>query len=323
MTAQVPLYINSLNELQRMTPAHVSVIAENAGYQYALNPSATLEVVGNAGVDSIGDMVDTRKTAGSATSTQGGYASEAATPDIGTTSTIYSTVRQVNQSVSQPTSTTKTFPVYVNALNELQCMTETDFIDTFISPAFSGMASTTNYRGAYTVFAGNVTIPGYVQVSSQPIFTDTRANPAAYTQGGIPEALDQPVTIQSYYLYLYGGLVPSGSSDYSSTLPIYADADNNLRRYTKAEFDTLLSNYVRYAAVGVAGQQLNYSISTGVTTNIRGTGMADTTLDGTSAEGYTQGTYGYSGGGNYYSTQEFPTGSPTTNNTYYLKLTKS
>jgi len=323
MTAQVPLYINSLNELQRMTSAHVSVIAENAGYQYALNPSATLEVVGNAGVDSIGDMVDTRRTAGSATSTDGGYASEAATPNTGSTSTTYSTVRQVNQSVSQPTSTTKTFPVYVNALNELQCMTETDFIDTFISPAFSGMSTSTDYRGAYTVFAGNVSVNGYTQVSSQPIFTDTRANPSAYTSGGIPEALDQPITIQSYYLYIYTGTVPSGSSDYSSTLPIYADADNNLRRYTKAEFDTLLSNYARYSAVGAAGQQLSYSISTGVTANIRGTGIADTTLDGTSAEGYTQGAYSYSGSGNYYSTQEFPTGSPTTNNTYYLKLTKS
>lgn len=323
MAAQVPLYINSLNELQRMTSAQVSVIAENAGYQYALNPSATLEVVGNAGVDSIGDMVDTRRTAGSATSQSGGYASEAATPDTGSTSTTYSTVRQVNQSVSQPTSNTKTFPVYVNALNELQCMTETDFIDTFISPALTGMTGSSNYRGAYTVLAGNVSIPGYVQVSAQPIFTDTRANPASYTSGGIPEALDQPITIQSYYLYLYGGLVPSGSDDYISTMPIYADADNNLRRYTKAEFDTLLSNYARYAAVGASGQQLNYSISTGATGNIRGTGMADTTLDGTSAEGYTQGAYSYSGSGNYYATQEFPTGSPTTNNTYYLKLTKS
>ena len=323
MAAQVPLYINSLNEWQRMTSAQVSVIAENAGYQYALNPSATLEVVGNAGVDSIGDMVDTRRTAGSATSQSGGYASEAATPDTGSTSTKYSTVRQVNQSVSQPTSNTKTFPVYVNALNELQCMTETDFIDTFISPALTGMTGSSNYRGAYTVLAGNVSIPGYVQVSAQPIFTDTRANPASYTSGGIPEALDQPITIQSYYLYLYGGLVPSGSDDYISTMPIYADADNNLRRYTKAEFDTLLSNYARYAAVGASGQQLNYSISTGATGNIRGTGMADTTLDGTSAEGYTQGAYSYSGSGNYYATQEFPTGSPTTNNTYYLKLTKS
>ena len=323
MAAQVPLYINSLNELQRMTSAQVSVIAENAGYQYALNPSATLEVVGNAGVDSIGDMVDTRRTAGSATSQSGGYASEAATPDTGSTSTTYSTVRQVNQSVSQPTSNTKTFPVYVNALNELQCMTETDFIDTFISPALTGMTGSSNYRGAYTVLAGNVSIPGYVQVSAQPIFTDTRANPASYTSGGIPEALDQPITIQSYYLYLYGGLVPSGSDDYISTMPIYADADNNLRRYTKAEFDTLLSNYARYAAVGASGQQLNYSISTGATGNIRGTGIADTTLDGTSAEGYTQGAYSYGGGGNYYATQEFPTGSPTTNNTYYLKLTKS
>ena len=45
------------------------------------------------------------------------------------------------------------------------------------------------------------TLSNCTLVSSNPIFTDTRADVSAYGSGDIPETQDQPTTIQNYYLF--------------------------------------------------------------------------------------------------------------------------
>jgi hypothetical protein len=128
-----------------------------------------------------------------------------------------------------------------------------------------------------------------------------------YTIGG--EAVDQPTTIQNYYLHRIDG------NNQSTKTPLYVTAGNDLREYVTADFNTLIGNALKYTAGSSAdGYKITYSYSSG--TN-RGSGMADTILTGT-------GDYKtYQVDGDDYRAQEFPTGTPTTSNTWYLKIYKS
>ena len=128
-----------------------------------------------------------------------------------------------------------------------------------------------------------------------------------YTIGG--EAIDQPTTIQNYYLHRING------ANNTPKTPLYVTAANDLREYVSADFATLLGNALKYTAGSSAdGYKINYSYTSG--TN-RGSGMADTILTGT-------GDYKtHQVDGDDYRAQEFPTGTPTTSNTWYLKISKA
>ena len=129
-----------------------------------------------------------------------------------------------------------------------------------------------------------------------------------YTIGG--EALDQPTTIQNYYLHRI-----DGADNTLTRTPLYILGGNDLRDYTEVAFETLLASHIKYTAAASAdGFKITYSYTTG--TN-RGSGMADTILTGT-------GDYKtYQVDGDDYRAQEFPTGSANTANTWYLKINKS
>ena len=129
-----------------------------------------------------------------------------------------------------------------------------------------------------------------------------------YTIGG--EALDQPTTMQNYYLHRIDGVDNTLTRN-----PVYVLGANDLRDYTEVSFETLLANFIKYeAAASVEGFKINYSYTTG--TN-RGTGMADTILTGT-------GDYQtHQVDGDDYRAQEFPNGSANTANTWFLKIEKN
>ena len=192
-------------------------------------------------------------------------------------------------------------------------MSHQDMLDTFIHPAIDLLTSAstgTDQAGTYQIstsasLSGNTEVSG----SNTPVFVDTRADTSAYTSGGIGETLDQPTTINSYYLQRING------TDNSYTLPIIIDTNNHLQVSPEVTFETLLKNMVKYSAVNDTGYTISYNING--SGNNRGTGMADTRLDGS---------------GNYqtrfvnaddYRAQEFPNGSPQTINTYFLKINKS
>ena len=159
--------------------------------------------------------------------------------------------------------------------------------------------------GILSSLSTSTSVSGSTLVSSTAVFADTRANTSLYTAGGIPETLDQPTTITSYYLHKITG------SDTSYTLPFFINTDNNIQIFAEATFESLLQEWIRHtAAASTDGYKLSYSYTTG---NNRGTGMTDTKLDGS---------------GNYqtrfvnandYRAQEFPNGTAQTQNTYYLK----
>ena len=74
-----------------------------------------------------------------------------------------------------------------------------------------------------------------------------------------------------------------------------------------------MKEMIRYVAVNLNSHKIRYYIG-GSGTNM-GSGMADTKLNGST---YAQREVG----GDDYRTQEFPSGSATTINTYYLKARK-
>ena len=129
-----------------------------------------------------------------------------------------------------------------------------------------------------------------------------------YTIGG--EAIDQPTTIQNYYLHRIDGV-----DNTLTRAPMYVTAGNDLRNYTTTSFETLLASHIKYtAAASTDGYKITYSYTTGLN---RGSGMADTILTGT-------GDYKtHQVDGDDYRAQVFPTGSSVTANTWYLKINKS
>ena len=310
MAVRTPLYNNSGN-LQQMTTAMVTEIVQQTIYQYSTDPSVALSVVSSGG--SLTGLSDTRLQAGAQSTSVSSAPSEATTAEPSVVTVSYDKITSTSTGGSATTDSGKTFPVYLDGLNNIQAMTHQDMLDTFIHPAIDLLTSGstgTDQAGTYHITTSAST-SGSTEVSgsSTPVFVDTRANTSAYTSGSIPETLDQPTTINSYYLQRING------TDNSYTLPIIIDTNNHLQVAPEATFETLLKNMVKYSAVNDTGFTISYNIN-GSGSN-RGTGMADTRLNGS---------------GNYqtrfvnandYRAQEFPNGSPSTINTYFLKINKS
>lgn len=308
MAVRTPLYNDSGN-IKQMTSAMVDEIVDQCVYQYSLNPSVALSVVSSGG--SVGTISDTRLQAGAFSQSATATPSEATTAEPSTVTVNYAKINSSSASVTPTTDTGKTWPCYYNSSNQIQAMSITDVRDTFLHPAIDLLTSGstgTSQGGTYHI-STSTSVSGSSLVSSTAVFQDTRANTSLYTAGGIPETLDQPTTITSYYLHKITG------ADSSYTLPFFINADNNIQIYAEATFESLLQEWMRYtAASSTDGYSISYSYTTG--TN-RGTGMTDTKLNGS---------------GNYqtrfvnandYRAQEFPNGSPQTQNTYYLKINKS
>jgi hypothetical protein len=309
MAVRKPLYNNS-NNLQEMTTTMVDEIVDQVVYQYFLNPSVTLSVVGSSG--NLGTLNDTRLQAGSQSTSVSGFPSEATTAEPSTVTVNYSKISSTNASVSTPTADTgKTWPIYYTDTGEIRAMSLTDVKDTFIHPAIDLLTSgsTTTQQGGTYQISTSTSLTGNTLVSSTAVFTDTRANTSAYTASGIPETLDQPTTITNYYLHKIDG----ANTTYTS--PMFIEGSNDIQAFNQSTFNSLLQEWVRYTAVSSTdGYKIVYGYSSG---NNRGTGMGDTRLNGS---------------GNYqtrfvnandYRAQEFPNGSATTVNTYYLKINKA
>ena len=307
MAVRQPLYYNSGN-LQEMTTTMVEEIVDQIVYQYSLNPSVTLSVVGSSG--NLSAITDTRLRAGAASTSATAFPNQATTAEPSVVTVTYDKVSSTNASITPTSDTGKTWPVYYTSSGEIQAMSLADVKDTFLHPAIDLLQSGstgTQQAGTY-----HITTSSSGAVSATAIFSNTQADTSLYTAGGIGETLDQPTTLTNYYLHQLAG------SDTSYTLPMIIDASNNLQTYPEATFESLMQEWIRYTAVSSTdGYSLSYNIGTSGSGNTRGTGMADTRLNGS---------------GNYqtrfvnaddYRAQEFPNGTSTTINTYYLRINKS
>ncbi len=311
MAVRQPLYYNSGN-LQEMTTTQVNEIVDQIVYQYSLNPSVVLDVVSSGG--SLDSITDTRLQAGAQSTSATAFPNEATTAEPSVVTVTYDKITETRASVTPTTDTGTTWPVYYTSGGGIQSMNLTDVKDTFLHPAIDLLAAgttTTQQAGTYHINTAT-SVSGSTLISSTPIFSDTRADTSAYTAGSIPETQDQPTTITNYYLQKVDG------SDTSYTTPIFVEGSNNLQTYADATFESLLQEWIRYTAVSSSdGYSLSYNIGTSGSGNTRGTGIADTRLNGS---------------GNYqtrfvntddYRAQEFPNGTATTISTYYLRINKS
>jgi len=306
MAVRQPLYYNSSNQVQAMTTTMVDEVVDQIVYQYSQNPSVTLSVVSSSG--SLDAMSDTRLQAGAASTSTTSTPSEATTAEPSVVTVTYDKITETRATVTPTSDTGKTWPVYYNSSNQIQAMTLADVKDTFLHPAIDLLSSGstgTQQAGTY-----HITTSSSGAVSSTAVFANTQADTSAYTAGGIGETLDQPTTLTSYYLHQLAG------SDTSYTLPLFVTGSDMLQSFPEATFESLIQEWIRYTAVSSAdGYSISYNI--GGSGNNRGSGMADTRLNGS---------------GNYqtrfvntndYRAQEFPNGTATAINTYYLNINKS
>ncbi len=313
MAVVKPLYYVS-NNLREMDTTMVGQIVDQAVYQYSLSPSVALSVVSSSGT--LSAINDTRKSAGAQSTSSTSFPGEGTTQEPQTVTVTYDKVTETRTAGSPTADTGKTWPVYYNGSGQIQAMTLTDVKDTFLHPAIDLLASGstgTQQGGTYHV-STSTSVSGSTEVSgaNTAIFTDTRADTGAYAAGSIPETQDQPTTITNYYLHKITGAA------ISYTEPYFLDGSNNIKEFTAAAFNSLLQEWMQYTAVSSGdGYSLSYNIGSSGSGNTRGSGMADTILNGS---------------GNYqtrqvnnddYRAQEFPNGSATTAATYYLRINKS
>jgi hypothetical protein len=308
MAVRAPLY-NDNGNLKEMSTALVDQIVQQTVYQYSLNPSVSLSVVSSGG--SLGTITDTRLQAGSSSSSATNYPSEATTAEPSVVSVSYSKIDSSNASVTPTGDSGKTWPVYYDGTS-IKAMNLQDVKDTFLHPAIDLLTSGstgTDQAGTYHISTSS-SVAGSTLVSATPVFSDTGADTSAYTAGSIPETQDQPTTLTNYYLQRING------TDTSFTSPVFIRSDDQIQIYPTATFQSLLQEWIRYTAASSSdGYSISYNING--SGNNRGSGMVDQRLNGS---------------GNYqtrfvnandYRAQEFPNGTLTTINTYFLKINKS
>ena len=312
MTARSPLWYNS-GDLQEMTSAEIVEWQKAAIFVYAQSPTSVLTVVSGSG--SLAAMNDTRKMAGAVSTNASAFVAEGTTAEPGTKNVSYDKVTQTltTSGIGQTADSGTTFPVYYDGSGNIQAMNLTDFKDTFIEPAIDLLiagSESNDTGGTYSITTSSTAATGYTNVSTTAVFVDTRANTGLYSSGGIPETLDQPQTITSYFLHRRNG----ADSDPTRNL-LLIDGDNNLQEGATATMKTLIGNWIRYDAANTTGQKITYTMATSGG-NTRGTAIVDTRLNGA-------GNYQTRQVGDDYRSQEFPNGSAATITTYNLRIAKT
>lgn len=306
MAVRTPLKLNGSN-LQEMSTGEIEAIQTEAIRLYGLDPYVYLTGVSSGG--NLGTLNDTRLIAGASTTDVTNFDTEAETPNVSTTTVGYARISQtIDTSLTNWTDATYSYPLYYDA-GDLREMTAADFGDTFIIPAIDQLTSGstgTAQAGTYHISTSN-SVAGSTLVYANPVFTDTRANAAAYTAGGIPETQDQPTTITNYYLHRINSAGAAGHE-----LPVcYTKSGTNLYQTPSANFTSALTTMINYYAAEVTGTRIRYGINT--SGNTRGSAMTDTKLNSsTYLQRYVN--------TDDYRTQEVPSGTAANITTYYLRI---
>ena len=322
MAVRTPLKLDGSNNLIEMSATDIENIKLEMIRQYGLNPSAVMTVVASGGLN-VASFADTRYQAGAAISGPDAFPVETTTAEPSLVTVTYDRMNHVDTVLSAPADTNnKAFPVYQSGGN-IYAMTLTDMRDTFVDDVvdrLTAVGTGTQQAGTYRIHTAT-SLAGHTLVSATPVFVDTRADidydgagadTTAYTAAGIPEALDQPQTITSYYLMRIDpatvGTIPT---------PLQITAANDLQQYTTANLQTLLQNVVRYYVGNVVGYQMDYSFSTNGAI-ARGSAVVNTQLTGVTGDFQTRN----DAAANLYYAQEFPNGTLSTIETRYLGVTR-
>ena len=317
MAVRTPIYYDG-STIAEMTSSQIAEWKTYIAYLYSTDPTVTVSVVSDSGTLSP-TMADTRLQAGARSTNASSFVAESSTAEPSTVTVNYDKITGPTYDTSLDANADTNniaFPAYMDG-TDIRAMSLTDYRDTFIYATLDDMISASESaatNGTYTI-STSASVSNYTEVSGSntAVFLDTRADTSAYTSGGIPETLDQPTTITSYYLQRR-----SDARTFPSQALLLIDSSGDLNQVDltsdTSSFNAILKNDIRhYAAEDTGGHKLSYNING--SGNSRGTAMVDTKLDGS---------------GNYqtrqiglddYSSQEFPNGSPQTINTYTFKIT--
>jgi len=286
-------------------------------YLYAQAPTVTLTVVSGSGTLTP-SLTDTRLKAGAASQASDAFVAEGSTAEPATvTGTAY-------DKITGPTFNTDGsaagdlgalgYPLYIDS-NNLRVMTQADYVDTFIYETLDAMiaaSETAATNGTYTI-ATAASVTNYTEVSGAgtAVFIDTRADTSAYAASGIPETLDQPTTVTSFFLQRQ-----NRARAFPSAACLFADSNGDISQGPLAAddstFNAALAVDIKFrAAEDDAGHKLSYNING--SGNTRGTAIVDTRLNGA-------GNYQTRQVSDDYRSQEFPNGSAAVIGTNTLKI---
>ena len=311
MAIRTPLKLDGSNNLIEMSATDIANIKLEMIRQYGAAPSVTLSVVASGGT--FAAINDTRWQAGAAISDITAFPTEATTAEPSLVTVSYQKVNYTTSVLSAPADTNnKAFPVYQSGGN-IYAMTLTDMRDTFVDDVITTLvtnASTTSQAGTYFV-STTTSVAGATLVSATPIFVDTIANLAAYTQP--PEAIDQPTTVTSYYLHSYNAAAAG-----TLPIPLQITAANDLQQYTTANWQALLQDVVQYYATQT-GYKIVYAQGTSAV-DARGSAIVNTNIAGATNAGVYD-TFNDTAASLYYA-QEYPTGTATTITTNYITCSR-
>jgi hypothetical protein len=318
VTVRAPLKYVDVNTLTEMSTGEVTAWVDHICYLYGGSPSVTL-TVDTGSAQNLQAMSDTRLQAGAVSNSATAFVAEATTAEPSTVTITYDRVAQTYASVTPTVDSGTTWPVYWDtASKSIIAMSIADIKDTFLHPAIDKLIAASESdttAGTYTITTSATAGAGYTNVSTDAVFIDTRANTALYSAAGIPETLDQPATVTSYFLHRRN----QGSDGFGSlaTPLIIADSGQTLTaQTTEGVIEGLFLEWIQETASESAdGYQIVYSLATSGG-NTRGTGMVDTRLNGA-------GDYQTLQVGDDYRSQEFPNGSAATISTYNLRITKA
>ena len=305
MTARAPLRLtDSNNNLIEMTAAEIALQLGHAINLYAAAPSVRLAKVSGSGT--LAAMTDTRTSAGAVSNSSSAFVAEGSTAEPGTITVTYDLLSEARTNTTVQADTNNVaFPVWNNNGN-IQSMTYAEMEETFFTPAVNLLADGSDRPGTFRINAAN-SLSGHTLVADDAIYLDTRANVGAYSAAGIPETVDQPTTITSYFL-----LSTNAGSAVTVTLPFFIDNTNkNINQFTAANWNAMLLNGIQHTASEISGVKLSYNMNGDG--NNKGTGMVNTKLNGAGNHKTLQ-------VGDDYRSQEFPNGSAATIATHRLKL---
>ena len=320
-----PVYLNNGN-VQQMDDTMFGLLKDKFRYQFEQTSPITLSVVSSGGNLSGLPITDTRMQAGAMVTRAGDGTSgddgaaefppESSTGEPTQVNVNYSKITQtISSAPTLQSDDGKRYFCYIDDDNNIKAMNHGDMLDTLVRPVIDELVAGTNtsdQAGTYFIDTSSSLGTNQQLVSSTAVFLDTRANLAAYTAGGIGETQDQPTTINSYYLKKNIMIAPS-----LSVLPLILRSDNDIQEFSISTIDTIASELMRHEVINSAGGfKIRYNIN-GTGTN-RGSGMVDTRLTGGSGNYQTRKV-----GANDYRAQEFPDGTPTTINSYFLKIQKT
>ena len=317
MASRKMLYVNASNDLQEMTSAEMVEVQNRMIYAYGSNPTAVLTQVSSSGalVDS---MDDTRLKAGATSQSTTAFVAEASTAEPATVTVTYDKINlayTATGSIDNDADDGTTFPVYYDSSSgNIIAMTLDDVKDTLLHPAIDLLISGTessSKAGTYTITDSSTAATNYTNVSTTAVFANTIADTSAYSSAGIPETLDQPTTVTSFYLHRR-----DASANTPSRMPVVINAQNDFQQMSVTTIDNILGDWLRYTAAHSAdGYKITYNADTSGG-NTRGTAMGDTKLNGS-------GNYQTLQSGDDYRSQEFPNGSAATVTTYNLRINKT